>query len=102
MLVKQILKDKSPGVATIAPSETVATAAETLASRRIGALIVSEDGETVLGIISERDIVREIGRRGAVILGEAVSAISATRSPLPMPIASSRRAIASASSRMRA
>lgn len=75
MLIQQILNGKSGGVLTVAPSETVAAAAEILAAKRIGALIVSDNGENVLGVISERDIVREIGRRGAVILDEAVSAL---------------------------
>ena len=75
MLIQQLLNTKAGGVLTIAPSETVAAAAEVLAAKRIGALIVSGDGSDVLGVISERDIVREIGRRGAVILDEAVSAL---------------------------
>lgn len=75
MLVQQILNEKASGVMTIAPSETIAAATEILAAKRIGALIVSDDGATVLGVISERDIVRELGRRGAVILEEAVSAL---------------------------
>ncbi|WP_136682941.1 CBS domain-containing protein [Falsirhodobacter xinxiangensis] len=75
MLIQQLLNTKAGGVLTIAPSETVAAAAEVLAAKRIGALIVSGDGSDVLGVISERDIVREIGRRGAVILEEAVSAL---------------------------
>ncbi|MDH2326395.1 CBS domain-containing protein [Cereibacter sp. SYSU M97828] len=75
MLIQQLLNTKPGGVLTIAPSETVAAAAEVLAAKRIGALIVSGDGSDVLGVISERDIVREIGRRGAVILDEAVSAL---------------------------
>lgn len=75
MLVQQILNAKSAGVLTIAPSETIQSAAEVLAAHRIGALIVSTDGVAVQGILSERDIVREIGRRGAGALKEPVSAL---------------------------
>ena len=64
MLVSQILKTKAPGVYTIAPERTVAEAAALLSERRIGALIVSVDGKKALGILSERDIVRELGRNG--------------------------------------
>ncbi|MCB5409134.1 CBS domain-containing protein [Pseudogemmobacter faecipullorum] len=64
MLVSQILKTKAPGVYTIAPDKTVAEAAVLLSERRIGALIVSTDGKKALGILSERDIVRELGRNG--------------------------------------
>jgi len=76
MLVSQILKSKSDaGVITVPPGTTVATAAEILSSRRIGALVVSADGNTVNGILSERDIVRELGRRGVNCLTDTVQAI---------------------------
>ncbi len=73
MLVRQILNAKpSQGVETILPEASVSKAAEILSERRFGALIVSKDGETALGIISERDIVRELGKRGPACLGESV------------------------------
>lgn len=73
MLVQQILKAKSDdGVVTVAPGTTLARAAELLSSRRIGAVIVSPDGKRVVGILSERDIVRELGRRGAGCLSDIV------------------------------
>lgn len=65
MQVLQILKSKADdGVVTIAPGASVTQAAELLSTRRIGAVIVSPDGKAVAGILSERDIVRELGRRG--------------------------------------
>ncbi len=73
MLVQQILKSKaSHEVTTVAPETTVAEAAKLLSEKRIGALVVSQDGERALGIISERVIVRELGRRGTGCLSEAV------------------------------
>jgi len=76
MLVQQILKAKSDdGVVTVTPGTTVAKAAELLSSRRIGAVIVSPDGKRVTGIVSERDIVRELGRRGAACMAETVDSI---------------------------
>lgn len=76
MLVQQILKSKSDeGVITIAPGESVARAAELLSSRRIGAVIVSSDGRTPLGILSERDIVRELGKRGIGCLTDRVDQV---------------------------
>ena len=76
MLVQQILKAKSDdGVVTVTPGTTVAKAAELLSSRRIGAVIVSPDGKRVMGIVSERDIVRELGRRGAACMAETVDSI---------------------------
>ncbi|HHL20881.1 MAG TPA: CBS domain-containing protein [Aliiroseovarius sp.] len=76
MLVSQILKSKpTGGVITIAPGTDVAQAAGILSEKRIGALIVSADGKVPLGIVSERDIVRELGRRGEVCLGDEVDAL---------------------------
>ena len=76
MLVSQILKSKpSEGVITIAPGATVAEAAKLLSDRRIGAVIVSRDGERAEGIVSERDIVRELGRRGTGCLTDKVDSL---------------------------
>lgn len=76
MLVQQILKSKaSDEVATVTPDITVAEAARQLSDKRIGALVVSQDGKRAQGIISERDIVREIGRRGPDCLNEKVEAL---------------------------
>ena len=73
MLVHQILKSKSDdGVVTIASDVTVASAAELMSSRGIGAVVVSKDGKSPEGILSERDIVRELGRRGPGCLSELV------------------------------
>lgn len=76
MLVSQILKSKADAaVVTIAPGATVAEAVTILSAKRIGALVVSTDGKGAEGILSERDIVRELGKRGAGILSEKVSAL---------------------------
>jgi CBS domain-containing protein len=80
MLVSQILKTKSDdGVVTQPPGTTVAQIAEVLSSRRIGAVVISVNGKTVAGIVSERDIVREIGRHGASCLGQLVDQIMTQR-----------------------
>lgn len=76
MLVSQILGSKSDDrVVTVRPNVSVGSAVEMLSQRRIGALIVSSDGVTPLGILSERDIVRELGKRGPGVLSEQVSAL---------------------------
>lgn len=76
MLVSQILKLKPIGdIATIAPEASLAEAAKQLSSRRIGCLVVSQDGSHVAGMLSERDIVREIGKHGPAVLGQPVSAV---------------------------
>lgn len=74
MLVHQILKSKAQtGVLTIAPDASIADAAAVLSDRRIGSLVVSASGDTADGILSERDIVRELGRRGPSCMADKVS-----------------------------
>jgi CBS domain-containing protein len=73
MLVSQILKSKAdPGVVTVPPTMLVSEAAKMLSEKRIGTLVVSRDGGTADGILSERDIVREIGARGAGCLTDRI------------------------------
>ena len=73
MLVSQILKDKDlDGVATVKPGTKVAEAAAFLSEKGIGAVIVSADGVHPAGILSERDVVRELGSRGTPCLDDVV------------------------------
>ena len=65
MTVKAILDSKGTDVATIGPSADLASAIKLLAERRIGALVVVDPDERVAGIISERDVIRELAERGA-------------------------------------
>jgi len=73
MQVHQILRSKpQASVITVMPGSSVADAARLLAERRIGAVIVSDDGARPVGILSERDIVRDVGRRGGACLTDKV------------------------------
>lgn len=65
MTIKRVLEHKGSEVATIAPDATLTELVDTLAELRIGAMVVSSDGETIEGIVSERDIVRAL-RTGAL------------------------------------
>jgi len=75
MQISAILKSKSPSVATIGQDVTVATAVAELARHNVGALVVSSDGQTVDGIISERDITRALERFGGAVLDKPVRMI---------------------------
>jgi CBS domain-containing protein len=63
--VRHILENKGTEVATVATSATLADVARRLADHRVGALVVSDDGETIAGIVSERDLARAVADRGA-------------------------------------
>ena len=73
MNVEHILSDKGREVVTIAPHMTLMEAARTLSGKRIGAIVVSDSDNPVLGILSERDIVRAIAAGGTAALDQPVS-----------------------------
>lgn len=78
MLISQILNDKpsqTQGVLKVAPGTTVGEAASVLSEKRIGGLIVCQGEATPVGILTERDIVRELGKRGAICLQDKVDDI---------------------------
>jgi CBS domain-containing protein len=75
MRVSAILSSKGSTVATIAPDAPVSSAVNELRLRGVGALVVSNDGRTIDGILSERDIVRRLAERGELSLHEPVSAV---------------------------
>ncbi|HRK42183.1 MAG TPA: CBS domain-containing protein [Gemmobacter sp.] len=80
MHVAQILKTKPAGeVITITPGSSVAELAHVLSVRKIGAVVVSPDGKRVAGIVSERDVVRELGKRGAACLADTVDSLMTTK-----------------------
>lgn len=75
MIVRDILAAKGREVATISPTASVADAARILTERRIGALVVTGAGNRVVGIVSERDIVRILAARGAAALGLSLTEV---------------------------
>ncbi len=81
MLVQQILTSKGGegGVISVTPDAKVADVAQLLSSKRIGTVVVSSDGNALDGILSERDIVRELGKRGAGCLNETVDGMMTSK-----------------------
>jgi CBS domain-containing protein len=78
MLVHQILRAKGhhrDSVLSIGPERSVADAVALLSEKRVGALVVMAEGGRIVGILSERDVVRELGRRGDGCLQDKVSAL---------------------------
>ncbi len=73
MLVSQILKEKGDLVFTVAPGESVSAVAALLHSRRVGAMVVVDPDHSVVGIVSERDIVSIVAMEGASALTKPVS-----------------------------
>ncbi|MBS0242585.1 MAG: CBS domain-containing protein [Proteobacteria bacterium] len=73
MHVTSILKMKGRAVETVTATMTLAEVVQRLASRRIGAIVVTSDQAPVLGIVSERDIVRVLAKEGPAVLSKPVS-----------------------------
>jgi CBS domain-containing protein len=70
-----VVRRKGDLVVTVKPDETVEKLLDLLAEHKIGAVVVSDDGETVGGIVSERDVVRHLQSSGAAVLAGPVSQI---------------------------
>lgn len=75
MHVEGLLRNKGAEVVTVAGTSSVGDALRTMATHRIGALVVSGDGRAVDGIVSERDVVFGLADRGAALLDENVASI---------------------------
>lgn len=73
LTISVILERKGGSVVTIRPDAMLLSAAETLSKHNIGALIVSSDGQSVEGIVSERDLVRDLARLGTGAVKRTVS-----------------------------
>ncbi len=77
MRIADVLSNKGAAVATIAPETTVSQLLASLTALNIGAMVVvGPDG--LAGIVSERDVVRELHKRGGGLLGQPVSEIMTT------------------------
>jgi CBS domain-containing protein len=75
MRITDVLRSKGTNVVTVRPDSPVTELLDLLAHHRVGALVVSSDGVTVEGIVSERDVVRRLQSDGAAMLSNPVSEI---------------------------
>ncbi|PKW26621.1 CBS domain-containing protein [Phycicoccus duodecadis] len=75
MRIADVVKRKGGAVVTVRPDATVAELLALLSEHRIGAVVVSDDGTSVHGIVSERDVVRHLHTDGAALVDAPVSSI---------------------------
>jgi CBS domain-containing protein len=78
MNVQSILKAKGSDVATIGQQASLSDAVAQLRDQGIGALVVSDDGQHIDGIVSERDVVRALAAHGGSALGRTVQSVMST------------------------
>lgn len=79
MNVGDVVGKKGTAVVTIAREATVAQLVGLLAEHNIGAVVVSGDGHSIDGIVTERDVVRRLADRGADVLAQPVAEIMTTK-----------------------
>ncbi len=75
MLIAHVLRDKGPAVHTLPAEASLEQAAKQLDERRVGALVVLDAQGAIVGVVSERDLVREIARRGEAALSDPIGAV---------------------------
>jgi CBS domain-containing protein len=75
MRISDVIRVKGENVVTVPPDFSVERLLAVLAEHKVGAVVVSREGSSVEGIVSERDIVRALAARGAPVLSEPVTAI---------------------------
>ncbi|TPG58486.1 CBS domain-containing protein [Roseomonas nepalensis] len=73
MTIARILRNKGSDVIGVAPGEDLAAIARTLVRHRLGAVLVRDEGGEVLGIVSERDIVRAFAEEDGVLDGRTAA-----------------------------
>lgn len=75
MTVKAILDQKGHDVYTLGPNEKLSEAIRILAEHRVGALVITNGDRKIVGILSERDIVRCLAKEGVAALDQLVRAV---------------------------
>lgn len=75
MTVARILEDKGSEVFTLSDDASIMDAVRALGEHRVGAMVVVGKGRTIEGILSERDVVGAVAKRGVSALAEPVSAL---------------------------
>lgn len=97
MRVEDILRRKGTRIGTVRINETIETALRLLKAENTGALVVKDvcrtEGNTVVGVISERDIVRGLTDRGTEVLGQPVTALMSRHPVSCAPTDSVRRVL---------
>lgn len=94
MTIHDILRGKGSDVFAVGPGEDATAIAAALAQHRIGAALVRDAGGAILGIVSERDIVRAIAREGTAALAHTARDLMTTDLVTVTPATSVAEALA--------
>lgn len=82
MRISQILRTKRPDVVVITPEATIRSAIDLMKRERVGALVVVDEEQRLLGVVSERDIIQNLDFDGVNLLGASVHTVMRTDGPV--------------------
>jgi CBS domain-containing protein len=82
MRISQILRTKRPDVVVITPEATIRSAIDLMKRERVGALVVVDEEQRLLGVICERDIIQNLDFEGLTLLGASVHTVMRTDGPV--------------------
>jgi CBS domain-containing protein len=82
MLISQILRTKRPDVIIIAPDATIRSAIDLMTHEHVGALVVVDEEQHLLGVVCERDIIQNLDFDGADPMGALVCTVMRTDGPV--------------------
>jgi CBS domain-containing protein len=82
MLISQILRTKRPGVVVIAPEASIRSAIAEMVRHHVGALVVVDEDQQLMGVVSEREIIQSLDLEGAGLMATMVRSIMRTDVPL--------------------
>ena len=82
MLISQILVTKRPDIVSIAPDATIRSAIDVMRQQHVGALVVLDEEQQLLGVVSERDIIQNLDFERANLLSGLVRAVMRTDGPV--------------------
>ena len=82
MRISQILRSKRSDVVVISPDATIRSAIAMMTRERVGALVVTDGDQHLLGVVSERDIIQNLDLEGADVMGTLVRRVMRTDGPV--------------------
>lgn len=82
MLISQILKAKRPGVVVISPEASIRSAVAEMIRQHVGALVVVDEDQRLLGVVSEREIIQNLDLDGPDLMATMVGSVMRTNVPV--------------------
>jgi len=82
MLISQILRSKRPDVVVISPDATIHSAVGAMVREHVGALVVVDEDQHLLGVVSEREIIHNLDSNGVDLMGASVRSVMRTDVPV--------------------